>query len=102
LLQRRFRLALRQHRDDDPARGDDDQPPRRRFRRAQKAQHGAVEMARQGRADAGEFRHGDEHGQHPLQRFPVFLDRSIPVHRASFGPNQGGGIVARGGEVWIK
>ena len=68
--------------DDDPARGHDDQPPRRGFGRAQQAEHGTVEMARQGgRATAVQPGHGDEHGQHALQRLAVLLDCRIPVHR---------------------
>ena len=31
-----------------------------------------------------EFRHGDECRQDALQRFPVPLDRQIPVHRSVF------------------
>ncbi|WP_421929822.1 hypothetical protein [Neoaquamicrobium sediminum] len=110
-----------------PARDDDHQSPRGRLGRTQQAQHGAVEMARQGgavgnwqwaigrtngglygfRLPTGDCRvpvpqsgHGHKHRQNARQRRAMMLDRSIPVHRI-LRPVRAAGLWGTDGRGWI-
>ena len=95
-----LRGPRRRQGDDDPARGHDDQPPRRGFGRAQQAEHGTVEMARQ----------GGQGGRRPARpwrrawpaRASAPRDSSRLPHSSPSTPSsiQDGEIIAPPGRAW--